>query len=232
MHTPMHTLGSGYRYEVANEERYTRAMSVFDPISRRFTPPPARALLATCAVLAFFSPGCATTAPIVAFAQPSPPEDFWLSVTVQGPQRATGYAMLARSDRPARYVVEADRVLRAAVGPGASENRFPPQTRTLSDEQFARVWRVLRESSIVRDQSATMVSTMPTLDTAPTGTSIIISYVANGLHEAHVIPLSETPSESPTVSGFSMSALNRDARAIADTLAELSWQSEAVTSKP
>ena len=73
----------------------------------------------------------------------TPPDDFWISITILGPVRASpgAYAALPRSLRPGRYIVEPDRVLRVALGTGARDTYFPPQTRRLSRTEFAELWR-------------------------------------------------------------------------------------------
>lgn len=73
----------------------------------------------------------------------TPPDDFWISISVIGPtdRTPTAAAALARSLRPGRYVVEPDRVLRVSQGPGAAETSFPPPTRTLGTAEYADLWR-------------------------------------------------------------------------------------------
>ncbi len=63
---------------------------------------------------------------------PTIPSDFALAVTVidnEGPMA------------PARYVVEPDGVLRAAQGPGASLDTYPPRTRELTRAQLNLLYR-------------------------------------------------------------------------------------------
>ncbi len=74
----------------------------------------------------------------------TPPDDFWLSITILGPVRTSpaAYAILPRSLRPGRYIVEPDRVLRVALGTGAKDAYFPPQTRQLTRLEFAELWQV------------------------------------------------------------------------------------------
>jgi hypothetical protein len=72
----------------------------------------------------------------------TPPDDFWIGVTVLGPVRSvSATAALQRSLRPGRYVVEPDRALRVSLGAGAKETSYPPQTRLLTPAEFAELWR-------------------------------------------------------------------------------------------
>lgn len=74
------------------------------------------------------------------------PADFSLSVTVMTPGPETGPDGRDTSfgqdlaDRPGRYIVEPDGLLRAAMGAGATTRVYPPRTRYLSDRQMADLW--------------------------------------------------------------------------------------------
>jgi hypothetical protein len=85
-----------------------------------------------------------------------PPADFTLAVTVRS-RPGSDPAHLNPSHRPARYVMEADWILRAAIGPGASEDTFPPRTRQLSFEQVRRLWRDLRDSGLLEEPALSPV---------------------------------------------------------------------------
>lgn len=61
------------------------------------------------------------------------PADFAVAVTVLSPG-------LEGQPGPARYVMEADWVLRAVLGPGAHEGVFPARTRPLSRPQVEHLW--------------------------------------------------------------------------------------------
>jgi hypothetical protein len=90
-------------------------------------------LLASCASSPSASPGEVAA---------NPPEDFWIGVTILGPERApAATAALARAMRPGRYVVEADRFLRVSLGTGAKETSFPPRTRLLTTTELAELWQ-------------------------------------------------------------------------------------------
>jgi hypothetical protein len=120
-----------------------------------------------------------------ALAAPIPPDDFWLAVTVLRPpaeaaSRAAAYKTLPIANRPARYVVEADRILRAATGSGASEVTFPDQTRQLSDAQFDHLWETLRASSLVKPDNPALVGSAPPTPTMLDKTIYIVSFAAAG----------------------------------------------------
>jgi hypothetical protein len=91
------------------------------------------------------------------------PEDFWLSVTVTGPVRESmsAYDALPRALRPARYVVEADRVLRAAVGPGASVESFPAETRRLTSDEVTQLYRLAGETGLLDADHPNLVGSVP-----------------------------------------------------------------------
>ena len=107
---------------------------------------------AAALLFALIAPGACSHSPRptdIADARPAPPtattppDDFWISITILGPVRASpaAYAALPRSLRPGRYIVEPDRVLRVALGTGARDTYFPPQTRRLSRTEFAELWQ-------------------------------------------------------------------------------------------
>jgi hypothetical protein len=86
----------------------------------------------------------ASTAPGVGY-----PADFSLSVTVMTPGRETDDTGRDLSfgrdlaDRPGRYIVEPDGLLRAATGAGATTRLYPPRTKYLTDRQMSDLWRKL-----------------------------------------------------------------------------------------
>ncbi len=100
----------------------------------------------------------------------APPADFWLAVTVMRPI-PLGALINARTEadrsnrpRPARYVVEADAILRVAIGYGATEQTFPPQTRQLSRTQWTGLWHTLRDSGLADPDHPSRTARLPTLD--------------------------------------------------------------------
>ena len=152
------------------------------------------------------------TAPGIRASAASAPPDFWISLTVAGPSRAGGLAATPRAMRPARYVMEADRQLRSSVGLGASESTFPPALRRLSDEQVGRLWRIVEDGGLMGPNHPSRAKGMIVFDTLPQKTMYVLNISAEGERRQLLID-----GEDPAAPG-------RDtARALADTLAELSW---------
>ena len=73
------------------------------------------------------------------------PHDFGIGVTVHAPEDRDA----ARALRPARYLLEPDGALRAAVGAGADERTFPPVTRVVDADGRARVWALFVNAGLV-----------------------------------------------------------------------------------
>lgn len=155
------------------------------------------------------------TAPGVSTSEASAPADFWLSLTVTGPNRAGGAAATPRAMRPARYVMEPDRQLRSAVGLGASESSFPPALRRLSDEQVDRLWRIVDSAGLLGPDHPSQAKGMVVFETLPEKTMYVLNVSARGERRQLLID-----GEDPAAPG-------RDAaRRLADTLAEFSWLDE------
>lgn len=203
-----------------------------------------------------------------------PPADFQLGITVQAPQSRLGaraiitpardgqpatqtfvsntpygqrgVAAIPVSHRPARYVFEADWVLRSAVGYGARESNFPTQTRQLNAEQIQQLWTMLQSSGLLDAHHPAIVSTAPEPEEGMGRTAYILSYQVAGLRRTLVIDAGLPPSgesatatpssesqpdkpESQAASGATpQAATEPDAdavRSLINTLARWSWQS-------
>jgi len=108
-------------------------------------------------------PGCSSTPRPLPEPEPvvlpdTTPEDFALSITVVGPSSAeTDIDSLPRAERPARYLVEPDGVLRAAIGPGATPRVYPRQTRQLDQAQVQRLWRLVGETGLLEPTTLTRI---------------------------------------------------------------------------
>ncbi len=108
-------------------------------------------------------PGCSSTPRPIP--EPEPivlpdvaPEDFALSITVISPASADDpIDDLPRAERPARYVVEPDGVLRAAIGPGATPRVYPRQTRQLDAARVQRLWRLVGETGLLEPGTLTRI---------------------------------------------------------------------------
>lgn len=184
--------------------------------------PPIRHVVVALAAAAglVWLPGCASQRRAdyeSALASSRPPEDFWIGVTVfKAPadtaSRAAAYLKLPIPLRPARYVVEADRVLRAAVGSGATVDTFPDQTRQLTEAEFDRVWNTLRAGSLVGDDQAGRVGAPPGLGALGDRTEYIVEFSAGG--DRRMLAIEAAPNPGPGA---------EDARRLVEELAGLAW---------
>jgi hypothetical protein len=151
----------------------------------------------------------------------SRPADFTLAVSVMNPAAlapprvrasragpsATPPARPAPEIRPARYIIEPDGFLRAALGPGASDRTFPPPTRRLTPEQLDALWSLVAASDWLNAEPSEQLADLsdPSDPPAP-GFSIALLADRRRAHLAR--PLSD-----------------RSARAVAARLADWAWQS-------
>lgn len=138
------------------------------------------------------------------------PPDLVLSATVFSPSLMQG-AKLPRSLQPSRYVVEADGILRAAIGPGASSTTFPSQTRQLTPRQFDGLWRLIRESGLLDSGSSARVDDPESIVREPARTTAVFFVTFGG----------ERATLRITLDRSSETAVN--AEKILDRLAELAW---------
>ncbi|MBX9640536.1 MAG: hypothetical protein K2X97_12625 [Mycobacteriaceae bacterium] len=93
-----------------------------------------------------------------------PPADFSLAVSVISPQGLRTRNLLPHQ-RAARYIVEPDWVLRAAVGrelsrvtwmsPGGADRTLPGFTRQLSQGQMERLWSAVGSSGVLGSEHPT-----------------------------------------------------------------------------
>lgn len=181
-------------------------------ISRRL----ARALAAAGAVAlaGLLLPACgsgpvAVTEPML----PSdPPDDFALAVTIFAPEvDADAISALPRSVRPARYVVEPDGVLRAAIGPGADADVFPAQTRRLTDRQRAQLWRLVRDQGLLATNHPARIATDRTYLSSPDRRAVLVE-IAGAEQRRYLELYADDRASDPAV-----------AVALTDRLAELAW---------
>jgi len=178
-----------------------------------------RILMSIVIVLAAVG-GCASQGPTPyqqAVTISRPPADFWVAVTVlRSPagaaSRATAYKQLPVGIRPARYVIEADRTLRVAVGSGADETTFPGQTRQLTDQQFTSLWETLRTSSLVKTDNPALVGSGPSPTSIGDQTIYVISFMAAG--SRRVLAIEAEPKAGDGAA---------EARKLVEELAALAW---------
>lgn len=142
--------------------------------------------------------GCAGSRSARALESIEPPTDFALGATVLRPvPLALGAGVrtagpgLQLAERPARYLVEPDAVLRAAVGPGASETTYPARTRQLTRDQWAALWKEFRAMSLADSDHPAVAGRAPTIDEAAElsggRTTWVITFAAAGDRRTLVI---------------------------------------------
>lgn len=158
--------------------------------------------------------GCAADgepepAPAVAFdAQPA---DFSIAVTVLAPRGAAAGA-LPRARRGARYIVEPDGVLRAAVGPGADDEMFPPQTRRLTARDVRRLWALTQDAGVLAPDHPGRAAARDEVFVPVDRSVAYIEYTAGGRRDCVRINLDRADE----------SAIG--AEELVDELARLAWQ--------
>ncbi len=116
------------------------------------------------------------------------PPDFGLSVTVVGPDRSDAWLALTadqRKDVPesslsARFIVEADGTLRTATGPGATDELYPGQTRTLVRSQMLELWRTVRNHGLLTAEQSHGVKNPAMVMPSPGATTHVFSIYALG----------------------------------------------------
>lgn len=140
------------------------------------------------------------------------PPDFALGVTVFSPAgEASEIDAQPRPLRPARYIVEPDRVLRAAIGPGSSPAVYPRQTRRLDAHQADRLWLLVVESGMLESDAASRIDSVDTFLPARTRTVASISITCAGSTHHHAVRLPSGDEESQGV------------LTLVDQLADLAW---------
>ncbi len=178
------------------------------------------AALAMVGVVLALLPGCSSPPRPIAVPEPivlpdEAPEDFALSITVISPASAEApIDDLPRPQRPARYVVEPDGVLRAAIGPGATPRVYPRQTRRLDAGQVQRLWRLVGETGLLEPTTLTRIDNTETFfpqRSRPTAL-VYIRQQGAGSHFAVRLPVGDA--ESAAVGQ------------LIDELAELAWVPE------
>jgi hypothetical protein len=187
-----------------------------------------RVILALAAVV---MGACASAPPPLPKAEPIPdqrPEDFVLAATVLAPREdppalrdpdedeavRSERVRLPRSLRPARYIVEADGTLHAAVGRGASAETYPPQTRQLTPRQYDLLWRQLRGTNLLDPGNPARIEGPEGAKRAPDRTMALI-YVGYEGKRITLRVLLDRGSEDAIA-----------AERLVDRLAELAWVRE------
>jgi hypothetical protein len=181
--------------------------------------------LALCLSGCVLNPQATDTTSSGGAATSAPPRDFWLGITVTGPIREStaAYEAQPRSMRPGRYVVEADRILRVALGPGATPESFPPPTRRLTPAEFADLYHAAQDAGLLTTDHPFAVKAMPKKPTTPDPgaapdqtTRYIIS--THAAEQRFTFVMEAAPEGSDQ---------SRRAAAVIEWLADKAWVSEA-----
>ncbi len=177
------------------------AQSLARTITRSLAP--ARPLAALACVLALTA--CVSSRPTDRPLPDARPADFALGLTVYTPEGA----VRRPGQRAARYVVEPDGRLGAAVGQGASVTVRPEMARQLTDAQRDRLWDMVRATGFDAVSPALRLSSPETFD-SPSGRRVyLVEITADGTRRAVAMPEGE-PETEPFID-------------LADALADLAW---------
>lgn len=132
------------------------------------------------------------------------PGDFALGVTVLGTKDG---GRLPRGQRPARYVVEPDGVLRVAVGAGVEASTFPSRVRRLSRLQVERLWELVEAGGYLREDHPGQVRDVEGFRPTPRDGWALVDVTAGGQRRAVAVRVDE----------------DQGAARLADELAGLAW---------
>lgn len=173
----------------------------------------AAVLLFAAASLVWGMGGCSTRAVRIggdAAAETGVPADFSIAVTVLSP---------GGQGRPgsARYVMEADWVLRAVLGPGVNEHVFPARTRQFTRLQVEDLWDRLAATALIDPHSPYLIGVWDPdpfdSDRRPVAEVVYLVYIAaDGDRRLLAIESARAPEEDVAA-----------ARMAAETLAGLAW---------
>ena len=156
--------------------------------------------------------GCGTPGERIEQGGADLPADFALSVTVfsefDDPELI---ARLERWRRPARFVMEADRRLRAAQGPAVTPEVYPPIIRQLRREQVRDLWRLVRAGELLRADHPGRVPDEAVASIPPLGTTALIAVTHDGRVQTRRIVMDAGDGDALAAS------------ALVDRLAELCW---------
>jgi hypothetical protein len=148
------------------------------------------------------------------------PLDFTLGVTVleptggRGPRQATPIDERPLAERPARYIVEPDGVLRVALGAGVNPRVFPRQTRQLTADQMQRLWRLTVDTQLHAPETLTRIDNTETFFPHRSRPTALVYVKRDGVATHHAVRLPVGDAES--------AALTR----LITELARLAWVPE------
>lgn len=170
-------------------------------------------MLCAVALLAGGLVGCASGPGAMADSVRAP-EDFALAVTVFPPEDSidpVGLEDLPRAQRPAHYLIGADGVLHTSVGLGVSPARVPRPTRRVPAEERDRLWRLVDESGILREDNPFAVDAPLLYQRFDRRSTALVEVTGGGTTEAVAIDLEAQDPDSSA------------AWLLVDRLAALSW---------
>ena len=138
------------------------------------------------------------------------PADFALAVTVLSPGREG-------QPGPVRYVMEADWVLRAVLGPGVHEGVFPARTRQLTRGEVERIWRGVSSTPLADPRSGRRVGAWDpdamSGEREPVDRPVYLVFIAAD-GDRRLLAIDSGAAAETDVAA---------ARAVAETLAGLAW---------
>lgn len=103
------------------------------------------------------------------------PPDFALAATVYTPPPDPEAPPPPRPLRPARYIMDPDLVLHAAIGPGLSETSFPPQTRRLRQQDADLLWQLIADSGLLAPGSPQGIPSAETYTPRPDRATAVLT---------------------------------------------------------
>ncbi len=168
----------------------------------------ARAALAAAGLTLAGLAGCAASVPRGATIAPA---DFSLDALVLVPEGSEPSPSTPRARRPARYQLEPDGSLRAALGVGVGPDTIPALARRLTPSERDGLWRLARDAGLLGQDVPGRISWGGTWDPPPIGASAILSVTHDG-HRVHVGAPLAFGGGSPEV------------EALLDRLAALAWE--------
>ncbi len=120
------------------------------------------------------------------------PEDFTVAATVYA---APSIRTAPRPLRPARYILEADSLLRWS--PGASQRGFAPPIHHLSPAENDGVWRLVRDSGLLEPDSPYRVHGPVEIDAATLAGPVAVLEIAfAGQQTRSRVPLDRSSDEA------------------------------------
>jgi len=156
--------------------------------SRYTHPMPRLALLLLCLLL----PACGATR----HTDTSTPGDFALGITVLGARDAQ---RLPRAQRPVQYLLEADGVLRVAVGAGVDHTTYPPRVRRLSARQTDRLWSLVQAGDFQNADHPAHIDDLTAFRPTPRDGWALLDVSAAGQRSTLALRLEDDPAAAQVI---------------------------------